>query len=116
MTKKQIKKIAKLSYTKDLLDPKKVSTATKNMTRRELKDYIKALKNEELTRKVIVLTTSLKTTDSFNNQFKNLFPNKKLIFKKDPTLLGGVRVIDKDTVYDLNIKSRLENLVNYIKE
>ena len=47
-------------------------------------------------------------------KIKEIFPDKKIVLKEDKSLIAGIRIIDKDTIYDFNIKNTLENLVKYI--
>ena len=54
MTKKQIRNLALASYTNDQLDNKKVNRISKLLTRFELKEYIKTVKNVEKSKTVTV--------------------------------------------------------------
>ena len=116
MTKKQIKQLVQASYTKDNLDPKKENRITKLFSRAELKEYIKGIKTFEKSKTLIVLEPKNSLSGSFNSVLKKQFPDKKIEFKEDPTLIAGIKVIDNDNVYDFNIKNILENLVSYINQ
>lgn len=116
MTKKQIKQLANASFTKDSLDSKKVDKITKHLKRNELKVYIKALKNIENSKKVTFLIPIFGTSSNTITESKRLFPNKKIELKEDKTLLAGIRLIDKDNIYDFNLKNTFEKLVGFINQ
>ena len=45
-----------------------------------------------------------------------LFPEKSIQFKEDKSLIGGIKIIDNDLIYEANIKNTLENLVTFINQ
>ncbi len=114
MTKKQIKKIASASYTKNNLDQNKVKKVTALFTRRELKLYIQALKNLENNKTITLITPKISGNGNLVKELQKSFPDKKVLLREDNSLIAGVRIINKDDVYDFNIKNTLENLVSYI--
>lgn len=116
MTKKQIKQLANFSFSKDLLDGKKVNRVSKLLTRNELKIYIKALKNIENSKKVTLVTPNIKGMGEIVSKLKSLFPDKRIELKEDKTLLAGVKIIDNDNIYDYNLKNTLKNLVGFINQ
>lgn len=114
MTKKQIKKLAQESYTKNSLDSKKVTNIVKTFKRSELKEYIKYLKNIENEKRVTLVTPKLSSGRKLISKVKEVFPDKKIVIKEDKSLIAGIRIVNKDTIYDFNIKNTLENLVKHI--
>lgn len=116
MTKKIIKKLALESYTKNNLDSKKVDIIIKHLKRSDLKLYIKAIKNYENSRTVTLLLPSISDKISLIKEIKKLFPDKKIVIKRDENLIAGIRIIDSDTVYDFNIQNTLENIVAHINQ
>src|SRR3972149_10838978 len=116
MKKKQIKKLAITSYTKGELDYKKVKKNIKFLNRSELKLYIKAIKNYENIKTITVFVPSIAGKKNILKDLKKIFPKKRIIFKKDESLIAGIRIIDNDIVYDTNIKNTLENLVYFFNQ
>lgn len=114
MTKRQIKKLAVLSYKKDQLIGETVNKIAKNLTRSELKSYIKALKTIEKNNTLFVYLPKLKGKNEMEKDFKNKFPSKKIEFREDLSLVAGVRIVDKDDVYDFNLQNTLKNLISYV--
>lgn len=114
MNKKQIKKLVQASYTKDSLDEKKVMQIANALERSDLKEYIKALKKEEEKKKVIIAVPF--TTKNINyNKLQELFPNKKLVFETDPSLITGLKITSNDVIYEMNLKSNLETVIEQIE-
>lgn len=116
MTKKQIKKLANLSYNKNNLNINYVDKIVKILSRSELKTYIKAIKNIENNKTITLITSDIKNQANIGNEVKKLFPDKKIIIKEDKSMISGIRLINKDTIYDFNLKNTLENLVSYINQ
>ena len=116
MTIKQIKKLALASYTRNALDSKKVNRISKILTRSQLKTYLKMLKMIEKNKTLFVFLPNLSYINLLTKKIKQLFPDKKISFKKDESLIAGVKIVDNDNVYDFNLRNRLENLVLYINK
>jgi F0F1-type ATP synthase delta subunit len=49
-------------------------------------------------------------------EFKRIFPDKRLEFSEDKSLIAGLKLIDNDIIYDFNLKNTFENLVSYINQ
>lgn len=113
MTKKQLKNLALQSYTKGLLDEKKVNSAALILTRSQLKQYLKELKNYESKKTVNIKAAHLPTKAS-QETFLKLFPGKQIVYTVDPTLLVGIQIINNDQVFDLNLKDTLDNLLSHV--
>ena len=115
MNKKILKELISESYTKNEVDLIKVMRIADILSRSELKQYIQALKDTENNMSV-TLTIPDGMEDLELEQFKDIFPNKKLSIEKDPTLILGVRVTDNDMVYEFNLRNTLEKMVKYVEE
>lgn len=116
MTIKQIKKLAESSYTRDLLDAKKVHRIVKFLSRGELKVYIGFLKSLENSKTVKVIVSRLDAKTVLSKELGGKFPGKKLEFSEDKSLIAGLKLIDNDIIYDFNLKNTFENLVSYINQ
>lgn len=116
MTKKQIKKLALISFSKNDLDFKKVKRISSKLKRYELREYIKYLKAYDMKKKVVILVPNLKESEKTaqNKEISKLFIGRKIIYREDPELLLGVRIIDNDRIYDFNLKNSFEEMTNYI--
>lgn len=113
MNKKKIDKLVIASYSDNLLNRKKVLKIATLLSRSDLKKYINGLKSTENKKNLIVLSPM---NDQALNKFEKLFPNKKIIFKKDPTLMLGMEIVDNDIVYEFTLKNSLDKIVSYIEQ
>lgn len=113
MTKKQLQNLALQSYTKGLLDEKKVNSAALILKRSQLKQYIKELKRYE-SKKTVSIKVAQLPTKTYQQIFLKLFPNQQIFYTVDPTLLVGIQIVNNDQVFDLNLKDTLNNLLTYV--
>ncbi|MCL5970331.1 MAG: hypothetical protein M1450_02435 [Patescibacteria group bacterium] len=112
MTKKQIQELVLESFSNNNLDPEKVEIISRQLDRGELKEYIKALKKREKKNSVIVTLPGLPTDDD-KKKFLDLFPNKKIIYNIDPSILVGVKIENNDLITELNLKDAIKNLAEF---
>ena len=111
MKKNLIKKLAAASYTNNKLDNTKINKISKNLKREDLKVFIKDLKTIESKKTVTVTLPSDDSISLVKNNFTRLYPDKKIVFSIDPSLLSGIRVVDYDNEYELSLKGFLENSI-----
>jgi len=116
MTRKQIKKLVVASYTRDALDSKRVNRIVKLLTRSELKEYIKGIRNQERSRTLFAFAPKVSAKENLKKVLKKLFPDKRIEVKEDQSIIAGVRIVNSDNVYDFNLRNNLENLVSYINQ
>lgn len=113
MDLKKINKLVTASYRGDLLNQKRVSRIASLIGKSDLKKYINALRMTEKKKSLIV---SAPVNNQDLRRFEKLFPNKKIIFKKNPSLMLGVNIIDNDIAYEFSLKNSLEKIINYIEQ
>lgn len=113
MTKKQIQELVLDSYSNNSINPEKVDKISEQMDRRELKEYIKALKNYENKNSVIITLPSLPKEED-TKKFSSLFPNKKIVYNIDPSLMLGVRIKNRDLITEVNLKDTLEDMLKHV--
>src|SRR5947208_3262232 len=114
MKKRQIKKLAEQSYK--ILDEKKIDKIASLLSRKDLKEYVRQLKIIEKAHEVIIDLPSIKGYNKNNNFFEDLFTGKKIVYREEPNLLLGVRVTDNDLVYDMSLRSRLEETKRQVEQ
>ena len=114
ITTKHIKKLAEASFTNKNLDIKKINRITKLLNRNELKTYIKAIKNYQNSTTITLITSKLTEKNNLLKLVSRLFPNKAIVIKEDKSLIGGIKIVDNDMIYESNIKNNLENLISFI--
>ena len=113
MNSKKINKLIAVSYKNNSLDRKKVNKIASLISKHDLKKYINGLKLEEK-KKNLIISSPIDNQDLI--KFDKLFPNKKIIFKKDPSLMLGMRIVNNDIVYEFTLKNSLDKILNYIEQ
>lgn len=111
MKKNIIKKLAEESYSKNTLDSGKITKIAKKLKRGDLKVYIKNLKDLEAQKTVTITVPSEDGVREIKEHFSKLYPDKKIVFSLDSSLLTGIKVVDYDNVYELSLKSFLKSSV-----
>lgn len=115
MKKKIIKLIALKSFARNNLDPIKVKKFSKSMKRKDLRQYIKYLKHYESKNKITIVIPSMEKINKKDlGRFAKLYPNKKIEYLEDPSIILGIRLIDNDLIYDFNLKNTFENITQQI--
>lgn len=113
MNKKKIDKLVLASYSKNNLNKRSVNRISTLLSKSDLKKYINGLKLTEKKRSLII-------SSPINNQdlkkFQKLFPHKKILLTKDPSLLLGVQITDNDIVYEFTLKNSLDKIQDYIEQ
>jgi F0F1-type ATP synthase delta subunit len=112
MESKYIKKLAIASYSKEKLDLNRVNKITKYLSRSDLKEYIRHLKNLEKQKTVYVYLSKINKQNK--NEFDKMFKDKKVILLEDKSLIAGFKILDNDNVYEQNIQNNIKNIINYI--
>lgn len=116
MTKKQIEKLVEKSYDGKYLDEQRVEEISNSLNRKNLKEYIRALKTYERKTTVIVSMPTSPTVEE-KEKLKSVFQDKKIVYEIDPSLIAGIRVVNgEEWIYDLNIKNSWERILDDISE
>jgi hypothetical protein len=113
MNSKKMDKLIIASYKGDKLDQANVNKIVSLISKADLKRYINKLKIEEK-KKNLIISSPIDCNDI--KKFQKMFPNKKIIFKKDPSLMLGIKIIDNDTIYDFTLKNTFEKIINHIEQ
>src|SRR5260370_39127564 len=103
MTKKQVRTLVQESYKKNQLDENKVDGITSDLTRKDLKKYLRALKLHE-TKKIV--TVAVPTASIYNTTkqiFFDVFPDKTIVMSEDRLLMLGAKVRADDMLYDFTL-------------
>ncbi|SRR5258708_38191415 len=108
-----IKQLAQESYTNGELDKKKVDLIASKLQRSQLKEYAKALKEEERKNHVIITTAQVLPAHD-EEELRKLFPQKKVVFQLDPSIIGGIQIMDNDVIYERSISQVFNDLAFYL--
>lgn len=115
MTKKQLKKLLKKSYTGNKLDSEKVEVIANALERHELKEYIKGLKLTEKKESIVISLPYLPSNEE-KNKFDLLYPKKQIIYDIDPSLMIGVRITNNDIITDYSMENALDTLLDNVRQ
>lgn len=113
MTKKQIQLLVAQSYNIQELEREAVETIAKTLKRADLKRYLKALKVQEKKNSVIVVLPKPPSIED-QKECQKMFPDRKIVYRLDPTLTLGVKIIKGDTLYEYSMKNTLNEIRKYI--
>ena len=117
MTNRDVKTLAIESYTRGEIDRKKVHKIAKLLSRPYLRIYLKELKNIEAKKTVRVMVPDKKMVGADTlKKLMHSFPKKRVVLEEDPQLILGVKIIDNDLIYQLNLKNSLESLSQHLAE
>lgn len=115
MNKKFIAELVEASYTEGILDKEKVEKIVSFLNRKSLKQYIYALKAYEK-QNTVYIDSAFSIEDIDESIFDDMFTDKKIVYNTDPTLLLGLKVTSNDLVYEMNLKSKFEKILDKIKQ
>ena len=101
------------SYKADQLDPSIVDLVANKLTRRQLKEYIKLIKQQEGKSQVIV-TVPKSLTGEEREMIQTLFVNKKVLYAIDPAMISGIRIVDNDVEYEISLDQIFQNLMAHV--
>ncbi|MBU2632773.1 F0F1 ATP synthase subunit delta [Patescibacteria group bacterium] len=113
---KKIQTLVTKSYTQGELDREKANRIATNLSRGELKNYIRGLKDYENERTVTVVIPSNKliNENEVKEQFEKAFFGKRVVIKTNPDLIVGIKIINNDLIYELSLKNTLDSLKEYL--
>jgi F0F1-type ATP synthase delta subunit len=113
MNKAKIDYLVSQSYKRNDLDIAKTDAVRQMLNKSDFKEYINALKKKENKNNIIILSP-VDITDK--KMFEEKFPNRKIIYRIDPSLIAGVKIIDNDIIYEMSLKSSLEGIIDSINK
>ena len=113
MQKKILTYLIDDSMTKGTLDLEKVLTIADVLNRKQLKEYIRALKIWVQENTVIVETVST-ISGQTKGEIKDLFSDKDVVFEENPQLILGAKITNNDIIYKMNLHDTLRQLQEYV--
>ncbi len=101
------------SYKNEQLDPEIVDLVANQLSRNELKQYIKLIKQQENKSQVIVaVPKTLKSREQ--DVIQKLFLGKKIVYTVDSLMLSGIKIVDNDIEYELSLNQIFQDLVMHL--
>lgn len=115
MDKKIIKRLAIASYKDNKLDEDNVNRIAVNLNRRELRGYIKALRDLQ-NKYTVYVDYASHLEDNYKREIVGLFPNKSVIFREDKDLVLGIKITENDIVSNINLSNSLSQITAYVEK
>lgn len=115
MDKRFIKQLIEASFTNNQLNPEKIEKIASLLQRKELKEYIRALKNA-ISQKTVYVDAAQVPTEKSKKLFSSLFEDKNIVYTIDPSLLVGIKIKNNDVIYEMNLKNRFDTIVQSIQQ
>ena len=109
--KRLMKQLVQISYQNGVLHAETVEKIAGKLTRNELKVYIRGLKDQEK-RSTVYVEAPITLSAEEEKNIESLF-GKKVVSRKNPELLLGLKITDEDDVYNMNLKTNLERIETY---
>ena len=111
--KKQLEELVNASYKDGNLDEGTVKKIAEKLTRSMLKLYISMLKQEEK-KKMVFVTTPTPLTAPDREKIKSLFPKKKIIEEIDPAMIGGIKVVENDEAFEMDLNRTFRDIIRFV--
>jgi hypothetical protein len=115
MNKQILAQLIEQCLTNKKLDNKKVEKIAQQLTRTQLKAYIDGLKRF-VSKNTVVVESAGKLSAATREEFVKLFKDKDVVFRHNPELIVGTRIIDNDIIYELNLKDTLQHMKQYVTQ
>lgn len=101
-----------MSFEGNFLREDLVLIISNRLKRQELKEYIKFVK-KEIKRNSVIITSAFAMNLKDKNELETIFTDKTISYKLDPALILGIRIEADDIEYNLNLKTRIEEIARY---
>ena len=111
--KKQIEELIQASYKDGQLDESTVKKIADKLNRNMLKLYISMLKHEEK-KKMVFVTTPKPLSGKDREKIKSLFPKKKIVEEIDPSMIGGIKVVENDEAFDMDLNRTFHDIIRFV--
>lgn len=115
MDKKLLALLVERSLTGNSLDDKKVTRIANQLSRKQLKVYIDGLKRW-IQKNTVIVESARKVSKETQGEYKALFKDKNVVFRINPSLIVGTKIIDNDNIYALNLQNTLANIQRHITQ
>ncbi len=117
MTRKQLQILVEQSYTGHSLDGAKVEQLTSKLSHKDLRGYIRLLKKREQEQQVhVALPVASVYNQNVNKVLLEVFPDKEILIEEDALLLLGAKITANDMVYEMSLRSRLEDFIEKVEQ
>lgn len=110
---KKLKELAKQSYKNGKLDQEAVKYIADRLSRNDLKEYIRLLKQEEMKSQVFV-TSAEKLSKEDLAKIQKLYPGMEINHSIDKSMLSGVRIVENNKEYEINLNRTFHDIIGFL--
>lgn len=107
--------LAKLSFTDNSLNQQKADIIVAKLKRKDARAYIRALRLHESYMSVNVLLP-YPADQTLGKKLQIHFPDKKIVYTIDKSVLAGMRIIENDILYDYSLEAKVDRLIKNMYE
>ncbi|SRR6266568_1326138 len=111
--KKQLEELVQASYNDGKLDAETVKKIADKLNRNMLKLYISMLKQAEK-KKMVFVTTPKPLAIKDREKLKSLFPKKKIVEEIDPSMIGGIKIVENDEAYEMDLNRTFHDIIRFV--
>jgi F0F1-type ATP synthase delta subunit len=111
--KKQLEELVKASYQDGKLDEVTVKKIADKLNRHMLKLYISLIKREEK-KKIVFVTTPKPLSGKDRQKLTALFPKKKIVEEIDPSMIGGIKIVENDEAFDMDLNRTFRDIIRFV--
>jgi F0F1-type ATP synthase delta subunit len=111
---KKVRKLVELSFENGKIDNKVAEYILTNLSKKELKDFLKILKSKVEANRVMISSASI-LNSSEKITMSRLFPDYSVEFEENKQIGGGIKVTIGDTIIDLSVKNYIDTIILNIK-
>ncbi|MDR3253629.1 MAG: F0F1 ATP synthase subunit delta [Endomicrobium sp.] len=116
MKKSQIKELTESIAKYDELSEEDLKWIFSNLSRQELKLFIRLL-SKEVKNSNVKVSFAGELSDEHKKKIAVMFPNKRILFKRDDeSIAGGLHFEYNDFVLDYSVSGIVKRILNSIKE
>lgn len=108
-----LKQLVTYSYTNGQLDQATVETIADHLDRKTLKEFLKLLKQEEAKNDVLLISAK-PLSDEEKGKLAKLFEAKNLLYTVDPKMISGVKVIENNQEYEINLNRTFHDIMVFL--
>ena len=109
MRKAYLRKLATSCYIDSRLDEKKVDQVASLLTHKDLKQFVKLVRREEM-KKTVIVTSAQKLATPLQKEIEQMYTGKTIQFQTDANLLTGMKIQNADMIYEQSLKNSLEHI------
>jgi F0F1-type ATP synthase delta subunit len=108
-----VKKLVDDSFKDGKLIQENVEYIAERLSRKELKQYIHLLKEEELKKQVFVTSAETLSKEDLG-KIQKLYPGMEIVSSVDKSMISGVRIVENNKEYEINLNRTFHDIIGFL--